>query len=68
MFAICLNPIKSNNNLLPLETRITEVSYPPRMSVHKGHYIRASYTTFDFQIKYEMENPNNETINILQGC
>ncbi|NPD88091.1 MAG: hypothetical protein HGN29_05190 [Asgard group archaeon] len=69
VFFICLNPIYCLNgqSLLPLEIRILALSYPPIVSVHDEDDTINFYIRYSLDVKYELENPNDETISILMA-
>lgn len=57
---ICLRPVCYVNcqMFLPFEINITDVAYPPEVD------LGISSTSFSLSVKYNIKNPNNETINI----
>ena len=69
VFLLCLNPAKNvyGQTLLPFEIRIIDVSYPPIVSVHDEQDSDNTYIRYGLDVKYELENPNDETVSILMG-
>ena len=53
--------------LLPLEIRIIELSYPPVVTHHDEQDPIHYYIRYGIDVKYELENPNNEAVTIWMG-
>jgi hypothetical protein len=66
---ICLNPIlcTKGQTLLPLEIRITELSYPPIVTIHDEDDPINFRVSYALDVKYDLENPNDEAVTVWMG-
>ena len=67
----CLIPIWNiySQYPLPLEIRITELIYPPLAFVQERQNESESHTNFQFDVMYNIRNPNDEVVSIsMPNC
>ena len=66
---IYLNPVLCTNSqaLLPLEIRITELSYPPIVTIHDEDDPINLHVRYALDVKYDLENPNDEAVIVWMG-
>jgi hypothetical protein len=66
---ICLNPLFCirSHALLPLEISITELTYPPIVTIHNEDDPRNLHVSYALDVKYDLLNPNDESVIVWMG-
>jgi len=69
LLLICLNPLFCTRSqaLLPLEIGITELTYPPIVTIHNEDDPRDLHVSYALDVKYDLLNPNDESVIVWMG-